>query len=933
MAVLGRLHNDGKLSLANQVQERLPAITSGLVAHFPFDNTINKYVPSQIRYIRDYTSGSTANAGNHWVEIQAFDYMNQNVSTNKTVTGSTAAYNQPISAITNGDLNTNNWVGLDGTNQYVTIDLGGLYNISKIRVWHYNADGRTYYGTKTEVSEDGVVWHTIFDSAIEGTYAELNVGKTHDLRYLGRTVAPTNSNITTTGKGVFIEENATNLCPSGSNLDIYNNFAVPATLTKINETYMGQPVYRLAMKVTTQLAHFQATINSHGVRHNGITFAGSTKYAASIYWRPVNKSDITVQGLASNIGGWGDGGTYKQEDGWNRSFAYRSGAEPLAKTDSVFWSFISPSLQLNQTIYIDWCCPQIEQGRTHATTYTFPGAARTTGSMTISTPYIGTNNFTIIGEFISNSNSDIIGDQCIFLQLGTGVALRTYQQAPFIDTMTILGWGNNAHNDFNTSPNVRCRYVIQKNGTTFTWRMLGDDGQDITWTLTDAKVPANINFTSLNFPGTWGGRHKNMSIYNRVLSASEISTMLKRKFRIKNNGEMICDSISEGVLSIPKDAVYFPLSADTREIKHGFTPVSEAGVISTSEGAWVGTASQNLFSSPADMQNAVKGNGIFKTVVYNKDCVIYEYDYSQNQIWTYHGEHISLTVGNVYTYSMEVLITEDANIPATGTTFVANAESGLSCAFYYDNTKKGTWQQMQAIITATTTLGSIYMYPSTGTTPATTGKVLFKNVQLEPRGYRTPFSVRVKPASSLNFNLNQTMGLNWMQDLSIVYWKKPIATHTDSLTGYNIDSLGSNSNSVGGGYLWFGKTNNANTVDSSTPGTILPSEYFGRWRMVSLVKSGTTLTIKEWEQSGTIHTRTVPITVPSENYFLTQHGYDLKLGGWDNGNPVNSYYKDLVVAQRAFTDAELIAMNGKKMNSNSISTQVRHLVSENCKLT
>lgn len=38
----------------------------------------------------------------------------------------------------------------------VQIDLGGVYTVDKVKVWHWAMDGRTYHQTKTEVSADGV---------------------------------------------------------------------------------------------------------------------------------------------------------------------------------------------------------------------------------------------------------------------------------------------------------------------------------------------------------------------------------------------------------------------------------------------------------------------------------------------------------------------------------------------------------------------------------------------------------------------------------------------------------------------------------------------------------------------------------------------------------------------------------------------------------
>lgn len=61
----------------------------------------------------------------------------------------------------------------------VVVDLGVVRQINEVKVWHYHGDPRTYNGTKTEVSEDGVTWFTVFDSAVNGTYPESATGKAH----------------------------------------------------------------------------------------------------------------------------------------------------------------------------------------------------------------------------------------------------------------------------------------------------------------------------------------------------------------------------------------------------------------------------------------------------------------------------------------------------------------------------------------------------------------------------------------------------------------------------------------------------------------------------------------------------------------------------------------------------------------------------------
>ena len=127
----------------------------------------------KIRYIRDHLNGSDTNQYSHWVEIQA--YLNDiNFALGKPVTSdSTISYGTP-ERVTDGDLNTNVYFETEIDKAYVQVDLGQIYDISEVKVWHYNA--RTYHETKTEISEDGLEWITIFDSAIEGEYLETPQG-------------------------------------------------------------------------------------------------------------------------------------------------------------------------------------------------------------------------------------------------------------------------------------------------------------------------------------------------------------------------------------------------------------------------------------------------------------------------------------------------------------------------------------------------------------------------------------------------------------------------------------------------------------------------------------------------------------------------------------------------------------------------------------
>jgi hypothetical protein len=140
-----------------------------LVGRYLF-NGLNK-----IQYIRDSINGSTSNTSNHWVEIQAYDANNTNIALNKSGVTSSAGWS---SLLTDGTTTTTPYYDAGSGNRFVIVNLGGIYDISYVKIYHYYGDGRTYHNNKTEVSPDGHTWYTIFDSNIDGEYAETSAGHT-----------------------------------------------------------------------------------------------------------------------------------------------------------------------------------------------------------------------------------------------------------------------------------------------------------------------------------------------------------------------------------------------------------------------------------------------------------------------------------------------------------------------------------------------------------------------------------------------------------------------------------------------------------------------------------------------------------------------------------------------------------------------------------
>lgn len=108
----------------------------------------------KIRYIKDIVYGSERNTSGHWVEIQAYKLVGNeliNVAKGKPVsiaTGALESGNRDSTVVTDGAYNNSeSYFSLSKDSSGasgVIIDLGEEISIDHIRVWHFYGDGRTY---------------------------------------------------------------------------------------------------------------------------------------------------------------------------------------------------------------------------------------------------------------------------------------------------------------------------------------------------------------------------------------------------------------------------------------------------------------------------------------------------------------------------------------------------------------------------------------------------------------------------------------------------------------------------------------------------------------------------------------------------------------------------------------------------------------------
>ncbi len=130
-----------------------------------------------VRYIRDHANGSSGNGASYFCELEAYNAYGVNQAQGASVTANFTPSEGTLPLWVDGNTASASYAASPDANAQITVDLGSALQISGIRRWHYYADGRTFYSTKTETSVDGVAWTVIFDSAVSGTYAETADGK------------------------------------------------------------------------------------------------------------------------------------------------------------------------------------------------------------------------------------------------------------------------------------------------------------------------------------------------------------------------------------------------------------------------------------------------------------------------------------------------------------------------------------------------------------------------------------------------------------------------------------------------------------------------------------------------------------------------------------------------------------------------------------
>lgn len=473
------------------------------------------------------------------------------------------------------------------------------------------------------------------------------------------------------------------------------------------------------------------------------------------------------------------------------------------------------------------------------------------------------------------------------------------------------------------------------------FRIFNADGTVRYQFTTDKNVIVAPKLSEIKVGGqTWGAMWKFITVYDKFMESSDITHLIKSNMNVDGGG--IRDLISEeqsisDLYSVDMSAhenKKFGTGYATRAPKPNLLPIVSAAngwsdVRNHTEMVDTPYGMGYKYMSGAMTAHWGGADGIHGN---DDDTGIYGYTIYQTPAGTFSG-------GDRAYFSSWVYVSEDCNCDNVRISF----ETHSGGATFYNTDKKGTWQfvKIRSVIDAGHTQARVLLYPSgrAGTWgevgPHFDGFIIFAGTALTQDAAGDLMPYVGNPADTgyrgMKFNLHDDYHIDFSRDWTITYEMMPMSGHDNKANGYVIDSLGSNSNSIGGGYIWWGKASgNISVIYDGTPNVVNPN-YWHNWRRVTATydKSANKLYIYDHGYDG-MRVRSITQTITKPDHYICQHGYDLLLGGHDNQNIHGAIYRDLKVGQVYKSQAEVETYYSQGLNISKESVNVREIVE--CKL-
>ena len=410
------------------------------------------------------------------------------------------------------------------------------------------------------------------------------------------------------------------------------------------------------------------------------------------------------------------------------------------------------------------------------------------------------------------------------------------------------------------------------------------------------------------------GKIQDVRIYNRALSPEEVYQLyIAGPAQYSTAIQSI--SFQERPHLFP-NAYHIPLD----ETAAGFTPAGERTLLPAQEaniaydeyGAWVGTEVTNLWPIKtgamgwADGQVASSLSPVYENAI--------KHTLTQNTSTT--AQH-TLTSGNYFGSSQTYYTVSSYYRQNSGKAFsnptkfvLASNTTGTEIArtnnSYYVAPMTGVYQRGWATANYTSSSGTAYPYIRWETPSGYELQSAFVGEMVEQNYFVSAWCPASRGMGELTYNLHASTGLNWNDEYTIMYWKRPHGTDTRSITtGYNAESIGS---SASGKHLWWGyeQSSRKYVLNGSFSATVDTYQY--NWFLHVIRRVGTNFIVQVYRHTSKTPGYTVTIDNSAANtadYYVTPQGYDFRLGGRDAGQASNSYYRDVQVMNYAVSDSEV----------------------------
>lgn len=113
------------------------------------------FAPVEARYVRFWSNGSKSNVWNHYVEAKVYGTSLTPVNVAQGKTAKSSSFINDPERITDGLSNDpNQFAGLGRDLQWMQLDLGAIYELSSVKLWHYFDNKRIYKDVIVQLSNN-----------------------------------------------------------------------------------------------------------------------------------------------------------------------------------------------------------------------------------------------------------------------------------------------------------------------------------------------------------------------------------------------------------------------------------------------------------------------------------------------------------------------------------------------------------------------------------------------------------------------------------------------------------------------------------------------------------------------------------------------------------------------------------------------------------